>query len=92
MNLLYQDTYSEFNRLARHLGFKDWDSMPEEKRKEVSQFKGLLKQVEREFHNAILYKRKADYLSQERLVSVFNEMDSLDGMNVLKKRIQYFNQ
>lgn len=82
MNLLYQDNYSQLNRLSQHLGFDDWDSLPEEKRKEVHQFLGLLKSVERDFHNLLFIELEHRLKRQKQVLRVFNDIDALDSVKL----------
>lgn len=82
MNLLFQDTYSELNRLSQHLGFDDWDSVPEAKRKEIHQFRGLLKGIEREFHNALFIQREYELEKQKNVLRVFKDIDALNSVKL----------
>ena len=65
MNLKHQSAYEQGNRLAQHIGFEDFDSVPESRRSEILTYAPLLGQLERDFFTAIMHKYKADLMNIE---------------------------
>jgi len=56
MEWKYQDTLSEMEAISNHLYSKKWDELSDDQRSRCLPLKGLLKEVERDFHKEFVEK------------------------------------